>query len=162
MSSAPLPPSGPNFLLPPRRRSRRKRIATAVVVSALLLIVLWSCGKGTYHNYRLARAAVETFHQQLDQGDYDAIYEETTDEFRRTGKRGDTVKFFEMVHQKMGNSGKMSVRGFHIKLQNGTVFVDEVYGTHFAQGEAQESFIWIVRQEQPRLHAYHIDSPNLR
>jgi hypothetical protein len=62
----------------------------------------------------------------------------------------------------MGNSGKMSTQGFHVTWRNGRLFADQVYDTQFAQGQARESFVWIIEQDRPRLESYHIDSPNLR
>ena len=61
------------------------------------------------------------------------IYGDATDDFRRAGARGDELKFFEMVHQKMGNSGNMSTQGFHVTWRNGRLFADQVYDTRFAQ-----------------------------
>jgi hypothetical protein len=132
------------------------------LLSALAVGVLWSCGKSTYKNYRLADAAVDRFHQQLNQADFETIYGEATNDFRRTGTREDAIKVFELVHQKMGNSGKMSAKGFHINWQNGVLTVNQVYDTQFALGEGQEGFIWVIEHDQPRLQKYHIDSANLR
>ena len=74
-----------------------------IVLSILaVLVILLNLGKGIYQNYRLATAAIERFHWQLDQESYDAIYEEASYDFRRSGKRQDQIKFLEMVHQKMG------------------------------------------------------------
>jgi len=160
MSSQPTP----NFSTRPpaaEGHSRTIWIVLGVAFVALALPLSWSCGKAVYHNYRLATAAVDHFHRQLDRGDYDAIYGEATDEFRRAGSREDSVKFFEMVHEKMGNSGTLSAKGFHINMNNGRLFVNQVYSTQFSQGEAQEAFVWRVDGEQPRLLSYHIDSPNL-
>jgi hypothetical protein len=125
------------------------------------VIVLWSLGKGTYHNYRRASAAVIRFHSQLDSEDYDGIYGEASDEFRRAGSRPDLVTFLTAVHQKLGSPGNMKAVGFHVNWQNGRLFVDQVYRTQFARGQAQEGFIWVMQQDQPRLVTYHIDSPDL-
>jgi hypothetical protein len=162
MGSLPPPQVSP-FTVPPRRqRSMTRRIVLAGIVVAVAAILLWSCGKGAYHNYRLSAAAVERFHQQLDQGDFETIYGEATDEFRRAGSREEQIKFLAMVHEKMGNSGKMSAKGFHINWQNGRLSVNQVYDTQFALGQAQEGFIWIIEQDQPRLQTYRINSSNLR
>ena len=161
MSNPPVPPIAPKFSYP-RKRSKTRAIVVGSVLMVIGVLVLWSCGKGAYHNYFLARSAVEQFHRELDQGDYDSIYENATDAFRAAGTHGDQVKFLEMVHQKMGNSGKMSPQGFHVNWNNNQVVVDQVYSTKFALGEAQESFVWVIEKDRPRLHSYRIDSPNLR
>lgn len=137
-------------------------LLSAALLSVVVLIILWSCGKGVYHNYRLSAAAIEQFHDRLNQGDFEAIYDEATDDFRRAGTRADEIKLFDMVHHKMGISGKMSAQGFHINWRNGRLFVDQVYETQFALGQAQESFVWEIVQDQPRMQSYRIHSPNLQ
>ncbi len=160
MATVPSPPVPP-FNLPREKRSKTRRIILAALVVLGAAILLWNCGKGAYHNYRLSAAAVDRLHQRLDQADYETIYADATDEFRRAGSREDEIKFLEMIHQRMGHSGKMSPKGFHINWQNGRVTVNEVFDTQFTLGHAQEGFIWVIEQDQPRLQSYHIDSTNL-
>jgi hypothetical protein len=158
-----LPPQPTNSItLARKQRSRSKGLVFGTLFAALATILLWNCGKGAYHNYRLSSAAIDRFHQQLDQSDYETIYGDATEEFRRAGTREDELKFLEMVHQKMGNSGKMSIKGFHVNWQNGQTAVDEVFDTQFALGQARESFIWVIEHDQPRLQTYRIYSSNLR
>ena len=147
---------------PSARRPKTKWFVVFTIAAVFALIVLWNVGKGFYHNYRLSSAAVEEFHQELDRGDFVTIYGDATDDFRRAGARGDELKFFEMVHQKMGNSGKMSTQRFHVTWRNDRLFADQVYDPQFVLGQARESFVWIIEQDRPRLESYHIDSPNLR
>jgi hypothetical protein len=146
---------------PLARRPKKKRFVLFAVCLLIALSALWTCGKDAYKDYRLASAAVDQFHQQLDRGDFETIYSEATDDFRRAGTRADEINFFEMVHQKMGNSGKMSAHGFHVNWQNGRQYVSQVCGTKFALGLAQESFIWRVDEGHAHLQAYRIDSANL-
>jgi len=87
---------------------------------------------------------------------------EASDELRRGTSEADLIKLFGLVHQKMGNSGKMSAKGFHINWRNGRLYVDQVYDTQFALGQGRESFVWVMEQGQPRLQSYHIDSLNFR
>ena len=150
--------------LPPEsvaRRPKTKLFAMLAVLLAITLIVLWNCGKGAYRDYRLASAAVDQFHQELDRGDFEAIYSEATDDFRSGGSLSDFSKVLQKVRQKMGNSGKKTPQGFHVNWKNGSHLVDAVFDTQFASGHAQESFIWVVENGQMRLKVYNIDSTNL-
>jgi hypothetical protein len=131
------------------------------VILAITLIVSWGCGKGVYRNYRLASAAVDHFHQELDRGDFEASYSEATDDFRSGGTLADFSKVLATVHQKMGNSGKKTPQGFHVNWKNGRYLVDVVFDTQFALGHAQESFMWVVENDRMRLCYYNIHSPNL-
>jgi hypothetical protein len=158
VSSSPFPSLPPD---PVTRRSKKKLFAMFAVVFAITLFVLWSCGKGAYHDYRLASAAVDHFHEELDRGNFEAIYSEATEDFRSGGTSADFIEVLETVHQKMGNSGKKTPQGFHVNWKNGRHLVDQVFDTQFALGHAQESFIWVVENDQVRLYYYHIHSHNL-
>ena len=154
----PIPPP------PPTIRTRRfgsKYIVLIALLGLVVLGILWSLGKGSYHNYRLASASADHFHQQLNNADYDGVYEDATDEFRSSGSREDLTKFLRNVHEKMGKCGKMSAAGFHVNWRNGRVWVDQVFNTQCEAGQAQESFVWLVQQDQCRLYHYQIDSPKL-
>ncbi len=133
--------------------------ALAVTVGAL---IVWIAGRGMYRNYGISSAAVEQFHQELDRGDYDAIWENATDGFRASGTHADEIKVFETVHQTMGVSGKTSSLGFHVNWQSNRVYVSHVFDTAFANGHGQESLVWVVEQGKPRLQTYHIESPLLK
>jgi hypothetical protein len=105
-----LSPTQPPSFGPPRRELSKRKIALSLFLVVVAGIALWSLGKGAYHNYRLANAAVDQLHRRLDQGDYETIYGEATEEFRRAGSREDEIKFLETVHLKMGNSGKRALK----------------------------------------------------
>jgi hypothetical protein len=158
MSSWPLPPPpvGPN-------KSNRNKIVLWISLAAVFFaIILLFLGKRTYHDYRLASAAMEQFHQQLNAANYDGIYTEASDDFRKSGNHDEMIRFLETVHEKMGDSGKTAMAGFHVNWRNGRLWVDEVSNTQFALGQGQESFIWILEQDHLQLYGYHITSPNLR
>jgi len=158
-SASPVPPSA----IPPAKNQTLKRLIVLLCLLAFgLAVVLWALGRRTYRNYGIASAAVDHFHQELNNSDYDAIYEEASDEFRRSGNRSDIVKFLQMVHEKMGTSGNRKVAGFHVNWSNGRVTVNQVFNSEFALGQGQESFVWIVKQSQAKLYSYRIDSANLR
>jgi len=158
-SASPVPPPA----VPPAKNQTLKRLMVLLCLLAFgVAIVLWALGKRTYRNYGIASAAVDHFHQELNDADYDAIYEEASDEFRRSGNRPDILKFLQMVHEKMGNSGNKKAAGFNAKWSNSHVTVDQVFNTEFALGQGQENFVWIIEQDHARLYGYHINSPNLR
>lgn len=158
-----LPPPPPPSLDPSAAKARRSRwILAAFAILVVASAVVWSFGRGAYRDYRMTSAAVDHFHEQLNREDYDGIYEEASDEFRRFGTRTEDAKFLATVHQKMGSSGAKSPRGFHVNWRNGHTWVDQVYETQFSLGSGQESFIWIIDRGQARLYGYHIDSTNLK
>jgi hypothetical protein len=157
-----LPPPPPPNLAPRKKFFTTRRIALVVLSILAVLVILLNLAKATYQSYRWATAAVERFHRQLDQENYEAIYEEASYDFRRSGKREDEIKFLQMVHQKMGAFSKTSPAGFHVNWRTGYLYVDQVFQTTFANGEAQESFIWVIQGNRIWLYGYRINSPNLR
>jgi len=153
--------------LPPAPAARpRKGLGIKIAVGIALLatvggVLVWKAGKSSYRDYQIASGAVERFHQQLNAGDYDRIYQGATDEFRGWGKREDLNRFFDNIREKMGTAGKPSTVGFHVNWRNGAVWVDQTLNTQFEKGKAQEYFVWKIEHDQPRLYNYRIDSPNL-
>ena len=153
-------PSPPASTLP--QKSRRIRLIILITLAALaLIVVLLNIGKGAYQSYELASDAARHFHWELDSGDYDGIYRDASDEFRRSGKAGDSRRFLEMVHQKMGNSSKSSTVGLHVNW-NGRWWISQVLDTRFALGRGRESFIWVLEKDHLHLYHYHIESENLQ
>jgi hypothetical protein len=155
-SPAPLPPasSAP-------RKNRRIRLIVLISLSALAIgVVLLNIGKGAYQSYELASDAAQHFHWQLDSADYDGIYRDASDEFRRSGRPDDARRFLETVHQKMGKSAKNSTAGLHV-IWKGRWWISQVLDTQFALGQGRESFIWVQERDRFRLYGYHIDSQNL-
>jgi len=155
---SPLPPA-------PAAKSR-KGLAIKIAVGVALLAtvgggLVWRAGRSTYRNLEIASDAVDHFHHQLNLGDFDEIYDQATDEFRRSGTREDVTRFFEKVHDKMGSVGDRNSAGFHVNWRNGVVWVDQTFNTQFLNGRAQEYFVWKIERDQPRLYKYRIDSPNL-
>jgi hypothetical protein len=126
------------------------------------LALLWSCGRSMYRNYGICRAATEHFHQELNQGEYESIYSQANDEFRSAVPKSDEIKVLELVHERMGNAGKMSAAGFHINATTRGTFVNQVYETQFVGGQVQEEFVWRVENGAAALVRYHAESPNFR
>jgi len=138
------------------------KVAISVGLCGVLAGVLaWKTGKLVYRNYQIASGGVGRFHHQMNVGDYDQIYDEATEEFRRSGTREDLKSLFEKIHDKMGSAGEPKAAGFHVNSRNGVVWVDQTFNTQFLNGQAQETFVWKIEQDKPFLHSYRIHSPNL-
>jgi hypothetical protein len=159
MSSPALPlPPPPN----PTWKRDRARLVTWIILAVLAsIVILLNLGKGAYSDYRSASAAVDRFHLRLNTGDYDAIYADASEPFHRSGNHAQWIGYFEQAHQKMGNSGKVSMIAFYTRRKDGRAWVDEVVNTQFAQGQAHERFVWIGERDQLLLYWYQIDSPSL-
>jgi hypothetical protein len=159
MSAPPLPlPPPPS---PPRERGRARLVTWIILAASASIVILLNLGKSAYSDYRSASAAVDRFHLRLNAGDYDAIYADASEPFRRSGNHAQWIGYFEKAHQKMGNSGKASTISFYIHRKDGRAWVEEVVNTQFSLEQAHESFVWIGEGDQLQLYWYQIESPNL-
>ena len=157
-------PSG-MYLVSSAQPSKNGKLGVGAILvggAVVALLLVGTCGRSTYHSYKAADSAVGHFHEQLDGSEYEEIYSDATDEFRNASSRQQQIGFLKMVHDKMGNSGKRSIQGFHVTASTKGSFVNVVYQTEFVAGPVKEYFVWRMDQEHPRLWGYHIDSPDMR
>ena len=156
-SQLPAPPA-----TTPRRRLGMKIAIGVALLAVVGGVVVWKIGRSTYHDYQIASSAVDRFHKQLNAGDYQQIYDEATVDFQRSGSRETFGRVLDNIRQKMGAAGKGNVAGFHVNWRNNRLWVDQVFNTQFEKGQGQESFVWEIVHDQPRLYNYRVDSPNLK
>jgi Protein of unknown function (DUF3887) len=101
----------------------------------VLIVALWTCGRGSSAALERAKEATGHFHEQFNQGDYAGIYSQASQELQDAGSEEDMAKFFEKVHEKLGNfvstygpknyAVTASTRGFFLTLVYATNFVRE-------------------------------------
>jgi hypothetical protein len=125
--------------------------------SILLLIALNSCGSGK--NVETATKSVEQFHSQLDSEQYLNIYATSDEGLQKTTSEGDFVAFLQAVHKKLGKVQTSQRSNFQIGVSTGQgTVVTLVYQTTFDQGSGTEQFLWHMRDNEPVLLGYRINS----
>lgn len=123
----------------------------------LVLSVLSSCGSGK--NMKIATKGVEEFHTQLNSEEYQSIYAVADENLQKTTAEGDFVALLQAVHKKLGNVQTSKRSNFQIGMSTGQgTVVTLVYQTTFDQGSGTEQFLWHMRDNQPLLLGYHINS----
>ncbi len=154
-SSAPTPDLLPP-LPPPRKRVLWKwsLAFTAVIVA----YVVWQIGSGMKLARTSVDAAVQHFHEQLNQGKYQEIVQETDEGFRKGWTNDELLRFFTRVHTKLGNAGVTSAAGIKVTTTPSGTFVTTVYNTKFEKGDAAETFSWLKTAGTLKLHGYNINS----
>lgn len=135
------------------------------VFSALFLVaascVLASCGSSS-KNVQLAESSVGMFHAQLDTEQYVSIYAAADEKFHAATSEGDFVKLLQAVHTKLGSVRESSLRNTGVAWfagQGATVTL--VYDTKFSDGTGMEQFVWHIKDDQPSLYSYRINSNDL-
>jgi len=109
-----------------------------------------------------AEHATARFRAQLDSAQFDAIYRETDEDFRKAVTKGGADSLWTMVRRRFGAVRGAQLTGWNVSIttQGGTQ-VRLVYQTAFVKDSAVETFTWRIRGEQPGLLGYNINSPAL-
>jgi hypothetical protein len=122
-------------------------VATSLLVASLL----WKCGSGLYDSIRLSKASVRRFHEQLNNGEYPQILDESSGLVRDWRSRDDdlpdyddAVRFFTAIHTKLGNATSEKMMGIDLKTlaQSGGDVIVVYYHSTFERGSAEETFDW--------------------
>lgn len=128
---------------------------------ALLMacLLLGSCSSA---NKQLAEDGVTQFHLQLDSGQYHAIYGATDERFRRVSSEKDFSSLLDAVHRKLGRVQNSELKNFQIGWYAGQgQTVTLIYHTQFAEGRADERFLWHISEGKSLLVSYNINSNDL-
>lgn len=105
-----------------------------------------------------AEAAVQKFHALLDAGQSTAIYAATGDEFKQASAQQEFVPLLDAVHRKLGQSATAVRNGWRVNYGTSGRFITLDYRTAYAQGEANEQFVFRLVPGGALLVGYHINS----
>lgn len=135
----------------PKQLSRAWRLV--YFVSALAM-----AGCGFQREKDLAAKASAEFHQRLGAGEYDAIYDDSTDRFRTVDRRT-MVGYFRRINRKMGacTSFRPGAPGVLASPKTGTS-ITETFRTNCSNGEMRESFVWKIINDRAKLDQYAANS----
>ncbi len=132
-----------------------RRLLVATITIAWLCL-LGGCSMSA--DASLAEQAVPTFHQQLDAGNFDAIYAAAGDELKKVASQQDFVALLEAVHRKLGNTKASEKTGWQVNYQTSGSFVTLGYKTTFEGGDATEQFVYRLDEKSAVLVGYHVTS----
>lgn len=126
-----------------------------VVMASFLLMT--SCNSG--RNKQLAEDGVTQFHSRLNAEQYHSIYTEADDRFRQATSEPDLVALLEAIHRKLGPVRQSHQRTYQVGWFAGQgAQVTLICDTEFENAKGSEQFIWHIRDGQPLLVGYHINS----
>jgi hypothetical protein len=127
----------------------------------LCVVVAVLCGCSMSADTALAEQAVPRFHEQLDAGSFDAIYEASAADLRQITTHQDFVAFLDAVHRKLGKTKASDRTGWNVNYGTSGSLVTLTYKTAFDGGAAQEQFVFRVQDKAALLVGYHINSTAL-
>lgn len=123
------------------------------------LVCTSGCGVST--SRQQAAAAIDVFHNELNAGDFDAIWNGADDQFRETVSRQSYDKFVGAVHRKLGRALRTSNQNWSVRSLNLRTSIVLVQHTEFEYGKGTETFTFSVRGDSVKLVGYHIESMDL-
>lgn len=131
------------------------------LLAGLCVLVSILCGCSMSADTALAEQAVPKFHEQLDAGSFDAIYEASAADLKQITTRQDFVAFLEAVHRKLGQTKGSDRTGWNVNYHTSGSFVTLTYKTIFDGGPAEEQFVFRLQDKAALLVGYHISSTAL-
>ena len=129
------------------------RARSAILAASLLLA---GCSAGA--DMKTAGAAVNQFHQQLDAGQFDAVYANSDPAMKAATTAPDLTNLLAAVHRKLGNTKSASQMGINVNFGTAGEVIRTSYKTEFDNGEAIETFTFRIDQAQAKLVGYNINS----
>jgi hypothetical protein len=108
-----------------------------------------------------AKAAVEHLHQQLDSGQFEAMYEEADSRFTSATTQQQFVDLMAAVHRKLGNVTSADVTNWKVNANTAGTFVTLSYKTQFGAEQVTETFQFRESEGKERLVSYNINSTAL-
>jgi hypothetical protein len=124
----------------------------------VIALVSLFCGCSMSADTALAEQAVPKFHEELDAGHFDAIYDASADELKSATTQQEFVALLEAVHRKLGNTKASDESGWNVNYQTSGSFVTLGYKTTFDGGSAEEQFVFRLHDKAASLAGYHISS----
>jgi len=130
-----------------------------LVLLTLVVALQLSCGvkKGKEN----AERAVEKFHSQLNAGQFQEIYTESDEAFRKAVTQEQALQLFDAVRRKLGTVQQAKLSGWHVNATPGGTAVTLGYEVDFSEGKGTEQFVYHVTGDKALLLNYNVNSPLL-
>jgi hypothetical protein len=120
-------------------------------------LLLAGCGD-TLNGRAIAEPEVQRFHERLKARDFQGIYDAASAEFRAASPQPTILALFEAIDRKLGPLQESKQINWSVNTQNLTTTVVLVYASRFQQGEATETFTFLIQDKTPALLGYNISS----
>ena len=127
----------------------------------LIVIVGMSLSCGVKKGKENAERAVEKFHNQLNAGQFQQIYSESDEAFRKAVTEEQALQLFEAVRKKLGTVQQAKLSGWHVNATTGGTAVTLGYDVDFSEGKGTEQFVYNVTGDKALLFNYNVNSPLL-
>lgn len=130
-----------------------------VLAGLLAMFLLAGCSAGA--DMSAAESGIAKFHNQLNAGEFDAIYREASKEFKDATPDADFIAFLKAIHGKLGKFQSGKTVGWKVNYTTAGNIVALTHQATYERGEATESFIFRMKGKKAALHGYNINSTAL-
>ena len=130
-----------------------------MMMAIIALVGLAGCSNS--EDMKKAEAAVEHFHQQLNDAAFDTLYAEADDALKAQATQEKLTKLLSAVHRKLGNFQSAKSTGWKVFTSTDGTTVTLSYNSTYEHGEAGETFIYHVTGGKALLNGYNINSADM-
>jgi hypothetical protein len=125
----------------------------------LAVLLLVGCGAKPRE---AARAATEKFRARWAKGAFVEIYEASEPPFKVSLTQEQARQWMEAVSRKLGRWQSAEAGAWSINEGSEGKTVVLVYKSKYENGTADETFAWRIKEPEPALVGYHLNSPLIR
>jgi hypothetical protein len=133
-------------------------VAFGLIVGLVLFVS--GCG-GLTKGKPAAEAAIGRFHQQMNEGRFEEIWNEAHEKFRGASSKEKYLEFMSAIERKLGKVQSSKNAGWKVNTVNFTTVVLMNQSTTFEKGSGTETFTFEMKGENALLVGYNIQSMDL-
>ncbi len=102
----------------------------------------------------------QKFRTQMEQGQYQAVYDQASDSFKKSQTLSQWINLCETINRNLGSlkSTQIIDNWLQPTSKKSEAYVLLRYMTTFAKGQTQEDSIWLVKDNKPELIQYYADT----
>ncbi len=124
-----------------------------------LAVVLAGCSMSG--DSKVAQAEVVTFHELLDAGQFEKIYDNASSDLKKAATKEKFVDLLQAIHKKLGNTRASDMKGWTVNYNTSGSYATLTYQTFYTDDEANEQFVYRLEDNKALLAGYHIESNGL-
>ena len=127
----------------------------ARLAMAALLLAVSACS-GTA-SVKEAEKEVAAFHRNLDKGNYDAIWKDSSEQITKGETKEKLVGLLTAIHERFGNVKESKQAGWKVNVNNGVSTTEVTMTTTFDKGTLEEHFVFLNTSDGQKLAGYQFN-----
>ncbi len=105
-----------------------------------------------------AERAIGAFHQAVDAGRFDGIYDASAQEIKGTTSKSQFTALLAAIHAKLGAFKSGRRNSWNDNYGSGGHVITIVYAATYERGAAREEFVYKIDGDRAVLAGYHVNS----